>query len=94
MAPVGRPDSHKATEETRASGLGHVQAMAALEGVDDEQLKRALVQDILADQFGPTLLNDAKFQQVVDRVTDAMKRDSGLSQVLSRVVGELRQAAR
>src|SRR5690242_7816440 len=61
--------------ERPPSGIDNVQALAAVEGVDDRQLRRALIQNILADQLGPKLINDAKFQQVVDRVTETIEAD-------------------
>jgi hypothetical protein len=76
------------------TGLDQVHALAAVDDVDDRQLGRALIQSILTDHFGSAMLNEAKFQQVVDRVTDTLKRDPQLSDLFTRVVGELRQSAR
>ena len=72
---------------TRSEG---VQALARIDGVDDRQLGRALIQGLLSDQFGGALINDAKFQQLVDRVTEAMTEDAGTSKLLHRIVNELR----
>ncbi|MEO8114925.1 MAG: hypothetical protein ABI655_11110 [Phenylobacterium sp.] len=83
-----------ASGERAAAGLDHIHALAAIDGVDDRQLRRALVQNILADQFGASLLNEAKFQQVVDRVTETIEGDGGASKLLTRLVGELRASAR
>lgn len=67
-----------------------VQALAALEGADDRSLRRALIQFILADQLGSSLLNDAHFQQIVSRVVDAIDEDPQTSSLLSQVVEDLR----
>jgi hypothetical protein len=75
-------------------GLDNVQALAAVESVDDRQLKRALIQNLLAEQFGAGLINEAKFQQVVDRVTETLESDTAAAGLLSRVVTELRASAR
>lgn len=80
--------------ERAATGLDNIHALAAVDGVDDRQLGRALIQNILADQLGPKLLNEAKFQQVVDRVVETLERDDGSAQLLTRLVGELRASAR
>ncbi len=69
-------------------------AMAAVEGVDDHQLRRAFVQNILADQFGHNLINETKFQQVIERVTEALEADETGSVLINRCVAELRNASR
>ncbi|HEX3673455.1 MAG TPA: hypothetical protein VHU87_04215 [Rhizomicrobium sp.] len=77
----------KAEQPATRSGI---QALAAVEGSDERPLRRALIQNLLADQLGPALLNDAQFQQIVSRVTEAIEDDPGASQLLSRLVSELR----
>ncbi len=72
-----------------ASATG-IQAAAAVEGVDERQLRRALIQNLLAEQLGPELINDAQFQQIVSRVTGALEEDAGTAQLLSRIIAELR----
>lgn len=74
----------------RARGKGAVHNPDAIEALDDRKLKRALIEDILADQFGQALLNDAKFQQVIDRVTEALDADSACGALLARAVSDLR----
>ncbi|MGE5566080.1 MAG: hypothetical protein ACM3YN_08000 [Parcubacteria group bacterium] len=76
------------------AGVASVQALAAVDDLDDRQLKRALIQNILAEQLGRGLLNEARFQQVVDRVTDTIELDADASKLLSRLIGDLRVAAR
>jgi hypothetical protein len=71
-----------------------VQALAGVDGVDDRQLGRALIQSVLVEQFGQAVMNDAKFQQVVDRVTETLEEDPGGSGLLGRLVAELRASAR
>lgn len=67
-----------------------VTALAAIADVDERQLRRAFVQTLLADQLGAALVNDAKFQQVVSRVTDAIDDDPDASRLLGRLLAELR----
>lgn len=71
-----------------------LKALAALENIDDHQLRRALIQNVLADQFGRGLINDPKFQQVVERVTEALEGDEAGAALLDRLVRALRAAAR
>jgi hypothetical protein len=65
-------------------------ALAALETADERTLRRAFVQSLLADQLGSDLINDAQFQQIVSRVTDAIEEDAGAARLLTRLVAELR----
>ena len=67
-----------------------VHAYAAIDGHDERQLRRALIQQLLGEQFGADLLNDAHFQQIVTRVTDAIEEDEGAARLLSGLVQELR----
>ena len=69
-----------------------VHALAALEGADERSLRRAIVQNLLADQIDPQLLNDAQFQQIVTRVTDAIEDDREASELMNRVLSDLRSA--
>jgi len=73
-------------------GAGSIQALAA-EEVDDRQLKRALVQRILVEQMGNDLLNEAAFQHVIDKVTDALEADAAASRLFAALIQELRTAA-
>jgi hypothetical protein len=67
-----------------------IRSLAALEGADERSLRRAVIQNLLADQFDPALINDAQFQQIVSRVTDAIDGDGNASKLLSRVVADLK----
>lgn len=70
------------------------QALSALDALDDRLLRRAVIQDVLAEQFGRSLMNDAEFQQVVERVTSALEADRDAAGLFSRVTAELRRSAR
>jgi len=71
-----------------------MQALAAVEGLDDRSLKRALVQNLLAERLGAGLINDAQFQQIIDKVTDAIEAEPDASELLGRAVRDLRAQAR
>jgi hypothetical protein len=86
--------SQKDRKVSGRADVGAVRALAAVDNLDDRQLKRALIQNILAEQLGDGLLNEARFQQVVDRVTDTIELDTDASRLLSRLIGDLRVAAR
>lgn len=71
-----------------------IQALAAAEGLDDRVLKRAIIQNILAEKFGAGAVNGAEFQQVVDKVLVTLGDHPGGSEMLARLVEELRAQAR
>ncbi len=82
------------TSLTQPAGVDGLQALAALEAVDDRQFRRALIQSILAEQLGGKLINEAKFQQVVDRVAETLGADAESAKLLDRVASDVRSAAR
>jgi hypothetical protein len=86
-ARAGQTKKRDGAATTKTSGL---RELAAIEGIDERPLRRAFIQNLLADQLGPELINDAQFQQVVSRVTDAIEDDPASSKLLSRLIGELR----
>lgn len=90
-ATSGRKDSAR---DAKSTGIDNLKALAAIDTVSDHQLRRALVQNILADQFGHDLINETKFQQIVERVTEALEGDDSGSVLLDRLVVELRNASR
>ena len=75
------------------AGRGAVDRVEALGGVGDHSgraPRRLLVETILSEELGPHLVNDPGFQQVVDRVVDAIESDSGAAELLGRAVEEAR----
>ena len=91
---VAHSTTNQPASKPPADALASVQALAAVEGVDEGQLRRALIQNVLADQFGAELINDAKFQQVVEGVTQTINADGQASELLGRAIHELRASAR
>ncbi len=72
----------------------HLRAIAGVDGVNGRQLKRALVQSLLTEHFGAAFINDARFQLIVDQVTDTIEREPGPSKILAQVIRELQASAR
>lgn len=75
----------EATQNAPAEAVG-LQALQAVEGMDEHVLRRAFIQSLLTEQFGSALMNDAQFQQIVTRVTDIMEEDPAASGLLSRAL--------
>lgn len=72
--------------------LQTVQALAAADDISDEQLGRALVQGLLAEELGAHLVNEAPFQQVVERVVSTIEADETTAVLLKRMLRELRSS--
>lgn len=83
------------SDQTKAAGsVSTAQALAAIDGVDERQLRRTLIQGLLSDQFGDAMLNEPRFQQMVDRVVHAIEGDDAGRALLERMTAELRAAVR
>jgi NAD(P)H-hydrate repair Nnr-like enzyme with NAD(P)H-hydrate dehydratase domain len=87
----GRKDLRGAGD---TAGKSAVQSADAIENLDDRKLKRALIENILADQLGAGLINDARFQQVVDQVTETIDADGDGGTLLARAIADLRGGPR
>jgi hypothetical protein len=90
----------KATAARKDSSVGHVQPTGrpaipaitgklAQAGANDALMRRTVVEQLLADQLGPALVNDARFQQIVDQVTQAMTSDDVIGNLLGETVKTL-----
>jgi hypothetical protein len=75
-------------------GMSAAQALAAIDDVDERHLRRALIQGLLSDQFGSNVINEARFQQIVDRVLGAIEDDDAGRALLDRISKDLRAASR
>lgn len=87
---AARAGAKAPTNSQAPSEPSGVRALAAIEGIDERPLRRAIVQNLIADQLGPELINEAQFQQVVSRVTDAIEDDPDASKLLTSVIAEFR----
>lgn len=90
-ASAARSGKKEAGGTGEAAGKSAVRGAAAIETLDDRKLRRVVVENILADQFGGGLVNDARFQQIVDQVAGAIEADDQGALVLAQVVADLRE---
>jgi hypothetical protein len=79
------------SEAKSRAPLARVQALAALESLEPAQLKRVLIEQILAEEFGSELVNSASFQQIVQRVFETLETDNGARQLMDDTLGDLRE---
>lgn len=87
-----RSGDRAATRTVSPSEPSGLEALAASAEVDERVLRRAMVHSILADQFGPALINTAEFQNVVTRVTDAIEQEPVSSRLLSAAIADMRRS--
>ena len=91
LAERGRTDRAARRGAQSAAGdrtIDRVEALGTAEEGSGRGRRRVLVETILSDELGPHLLNDAGFQQVVDRVVDALEADAAAADLLGRAVDE------
>lgn len=69
-----------------------IEALASAENVDEHVLRREVIQSLLADQFGPEIINDAQFQTIISRVTEAIEENAETANLLRRIISGLRQS--
>jgi hypothetical protein len=82
---AGQRGAHSAAGDRT---VDRVEALGAAGEGGGRGRRRILVETILSDELGPHLLNDPGFQQVVDRVVDALEADAAASDLLGRAVEE------
>jgi hypothetical protein len=75
------------------SGHDAIRAVAgrtARSGAGDRQLRRTIVEQLLADRFGTALVNEARFQQIIDQVAELMVSDPELGDLFSEVMAQIK----
>jgi hypothetical protein len=73
-------------------GIRAISGRAARAGANDKILRRTIIEQLLADRFGSALINEARFQEIVDQVTELMASDPSLSSLFTSVVAEIRES--
>ncbi len=83
-AQTGQP----ALSETGAP-QANLMVLAARAGADKKQLRRMMIEQMLTENFGSKLANEAGFQQVINRVAEAMEADPKLANQMETLLGSL-----
>lgn len=95
---IGRArSSQKGSRAGRAAVAGkkpleRVRELAALGALSDEQFGDALIHNLLAEQFGEKLANEAAFIGLGEDVTRLLRSDAETGALLDQVVREMRTA--
>lgn len=61
--------------QTGKAAVARLKALASVEEFGDDEFERTLVQGLLTDEFGEAIINDPRFQQLVDKVWKIIASD-------------------
>ncbi|WP_448661544.1 hypothetical protein ACG3SL_12850 [Sphingomonas sp. CJ20] len=95
---TGRNRGASRRGRTAASGassarpLDRVRALAALDTLDEEELRRAMVRGLLAEQFGEAVANDPALIAIVDQVSRIIGETLEGRQLMDRALAHLKEA--
>lgn len=91
-AGKGRQAARKSRSGTAAPrALDRVRALAAMEALNDDELRRAVVRGILTEEFGEGVGNDAALQAIVDDVLRIIGATEGGPELIGRAVAQLKE---
>lgn len=81
------------TEKTtdRQSTKGRVEALAALQNLPEDDVERAILRMLLADEIGEAIGNDPKFQAVIEKVHQMIRSDRETKRLLESAIQVLRE---
>jgi hypothetical protein len=74
-----------------ARPLDRVRALAALDSLDEDEVRRAVVRGILTEEFGERVGNDAALQAIVDDVVRIIGDTPGGIELIDSAVAQLRE---
>lgn len=69
--------------------IGRLKALAQLQELSNEEFERTLIQGLLIDEFGEAVVNDPRFQKMVDKVLAIISSDMQTRQLLLGAKHEL-----
>ena len=67
----------------------NLMVLAAKAGADKKQLRRMMIEQLLTENFGSKLANEAGFQQVISRVAEAMEAEPKLANQMETLLASL-----
>lgn len=85
---VSKADSRQ--QAVASDPLDRLGALAQQEGIDQRTVERLFVESVLTKEFGTDLVNDAQFQQVIERVIRTMSGDPDVANQLRDVLTHLK----
>ena len=89
----GKPGAKRAakTESGKApqQAISRLKALAQLEDLNSDDFERTLIQGLLIDEFGEGIVNDPRFQKLVEKVLAIISSDQQTRQLLMGAKREL-----
>jgi hypothetical protein len=82
----------KSKPPTGHEAIRAVAGRTARAGAEDRSLRRTIIEQLLTQRFGAALVNEARFQQIVDQVSELMASDPGLGDLFADVMAQVKAA--
>lgn len=73
--------------------LDRVRALAALDGLADDAMRRAMVRGLLSEEFGDALGNDAAFAAMTDNILRTLETLPGGPELITQAIAQLKGQA-
>ena len=74
-----RSEANRGEQRAGTTPLQRIERLAAISELPEQELKRALITAVLADELGESVMNDAKFHRVVEDVLETIASDERAS---------------
>jgi hypothetical protein len=91
QSKAARKEGKAAVERAARKPLARMRALAALDTLEEEDLRRAVVRGLLIDQFGDGISNDPAFVSIVDDVFRIIGETPGGAELVDRAVAQLKE---
>jgi hypothetical protein len=89
---AGRKSRTGRADPAAARPLDRVRALAALDSLDEDEVRRAMVRGILTEEFGEGVGNDPALRTLVDDVARIIGESSGGPELMDRAIAQLKAA--
>lgn len=89
---ASRTAQTRRTDGTTARPLDRVRALSVLDTIDEEDLRRAVVRGLLAEQFGEAVGNDPALIAIVDEVTRIIGDTPEGRELMDRALAQLKES--
>lgn len=84
-----RAGSATAKRQAEKAAVARLKALAGVEEFGHDEFERALVQGMLIDEFGEGIINDPRFQHLVDQVWKIISGDEQSRHLFAEAKKEL-----
>lgn len=88
MAKRGKAEATARTAKPEARSMNTrqmVDALAAIDGLSEEDFRRGFVRALLTEEFGESVANSSEFQRVIDRTATTIAGDREVSAMLDNL---------